>query len=93
LKNKIYELIKPWAEIPTWHTSHPLDQKRFSKAIYALVTELGPNIDMDDFEKALREHAKDTPATLGSPEHWDSVIRKYALKADTIFTYEQEKNA
>jgi len=29
MEDRIYELITSWAGIPTWHTSHALDQERF----------------------------------------------------------------
>lgn len=92
MDSRIFELIRPWAAIPTWYTSHPLDQKRFSKAMHALISELGPDLNMDDFEKALRQHAETNPAVLGNPEHWDDIIESYLLKAETISTYEQERH-
>ena len=91
IKDQIYEIISGWAQIPTWHTCHPADQRRFSSAIRNVVEELGPAIDIEDFEKALRRHAKGTPIGLGSPKNWDSAIEKYVLKAETIFTYEYER--
>ena len=91
MEDKIYELIKGWAGIPTWHTLHPLDQERFSIAIHKIVTELGPSIDIEAFENALRRHAESNPAVLGNPEHWDDLIEKFAIKAETIFTYEQAR--
>lgn len=91
MEDRIYEIISSWAGVSTWYTTHPSDQRRFSLAIRDLVDELGPAIDIEAFERALRKHAENNPAVLGNPAHWDSVIEKYVLKAETIFTYEYEK--
>lgn len=91
MEDRIYEIIASWAAVPTWYTSHPLDQDRFSKAMASLVDELGQNIDINEFERALRRHAEVNPEVLGNPEHWDKVITKYVLKAETILTYEQSR--
>ena len=89
MEDKIFELIKGWAAVPTWHTSHPMDQERFSVAIHNVVTELGASVDIEDFENALRRHVESNPDMLGNPEHWDELIIKFTIKAETIFTYEQ----
>lgn len=68
-----------------------MDQERFSIAIHNVVAELGAAIDIDAFENALRRHAESNPAVLGAPEHWDELITKFAIKAETIFTYEQAR--
>lgn len=91
MEDKIYDIISSWAAIPTWYTTHPLDQKRFSQAMKKIIDEFGPNIDINDFENALRRHAENNPAILGNPQHWDKIINDFAIKAETIFTYEAEK--
>ena len=91
MEDKIYKIIKSWAGVPTWHTPHPLDQERFSRAMHDLVSELGTKIDIEDFENALRRHAENNPAMLGDSPHWDELINKFAIKAETILTYEKER--
>jgi len=88
MEDRIYEIIKSWAGVSTWHTTHPLDQNRFSKAMHKLVSELGANLDIDAFENALRRHAENNPAMLDESAHWDELITKFTIKAETIFTYE-----
>lgn len=51
MEDRIYELIESWAGVPTWHTSHSLDQERFSKAMKNIVSGLGESIDIEAFEK------------------------------------------
>lgn len=91
MEHEIFELIKPWAGVPTWHTTHPLDRGRFLRAMNNLVTELGTQIDMDAFEAALRKHADNNPAVFGNPNHWDDVIAKFVVKAELLIEYEAEK--
>ena len=91
MEDRIYELIKSWAGVPTWHTTHPMDQERFSVAMHNVIAELGAAVDIEAFENALRRHAESNPAILGAPEHWDNLITEFAIKAETIFTYEQAR--
>ncbi|UJF24455.1 hypothetical protein L0B52_09020 [Suttonella sp. R2A3] len=88
MEDKIYEIIKSWAGIPTWHTTHPLDQERFSIAMHNLVSDLGANVDIEAFQNALRRHAESHVDILGAPDHWDELILKFTIKVETIFTYE-----
>lgn len=91
MQDETYKIIKSWAGVSTWYTSHPLDQRRFYKAMNRLVSELGNNIDIGEFEIALRRYAEEGSDTLGRPEFWDETINSFVLKAETIFGYEQEK--
>lgn len=90
MEDKIYEIIKDWARVPTWHTNHALDQKRFYQAIERLVSELNSPIDIEDFEKALRRHAEQTPDMLGKPNNFDDLIHSFAIKAETLLDYKYE---
>lgn len=31
--DELKELLASWAKVPTWHTSHPLDEDRFNNAL------------------------------------------------------------
>lgn len=91
MQDEIYKIIKSWAGVSTWYTSHPLDRGRFYKAMNRLVSKLGNNIDIGEFETALRRYAEADSETLGRPQCWDDTIDSFVLKAETIFGYEQEK--
>lgn len=91
MENRIYDLIASWAGVSTWHTSHPLDQERFSIAMHNVIAELGSAVDIDAFENALRRHANSNLTLLGTPEHWDELIAKFIIKAEAIFTFEQAR--
>lgn len=58
MEEKIFEAISGWASVRTWYTSHPLDEQRFYEAIENLVSTVGVYLKAEDFELALRRHAK-----------------------------------
>lgn len=70
MENLLFELMRPWAGITTWHTSHPTDFSRFYKVIGAIIREIGTEVDMDVFEAALTRHAKATVGFEENPTHW-----------------------
>jgi len=76
MEDDIYEAIAGWAKIPTWYTSHALDEGRFKEAMRNLVEECGTNIDRNEFENALRRHAKETLPLLG-PGPQEKDIQRY----------------
>ncbi|HDM8172270.1 TPA: hypothetical protein P0E23_004934 [Vibrio harveyi] len=89
MEERVFELLRPWAGVPTWHTTHPMDTDRFNKVMHDIVSEFGCNFDVEVFESALRQHAESNPAVLGNPEHWDEIIAKFALRAEAILEYER----
>lgn len=91
MRAEILKLLEPWSGIDTWHTFHPTDRSRFLKVMNNLVSDLGCQIDLDEFESALREHAQKHPGVLENPEYWDKVIEKFTIKAELIIAYEAEK--
>jgi hypothetical protein len=48
---KMFAVIKDWASIATWHTSHPLDTKRFHAAITRLYWEVDSKVNESAFKK------------------------------------------
>ncbi|WP_332399649.1 hypothetical protein [Vibrio metschnikovii] len=91
MEDRIFELLKPWAGVSTWHTTHPMDRDRFNRSMHAIVEEFGANVDIDLFESALRKHVENNPRVLGNPEHWDNVISKFTILAESIFLYEDAR--
>tara|TARA_R110002049_G_scaffold285233_1_gene466031 strand:+ start:2756 stop:3034 length:279 start_codon:yes stop_codon:yes gene_type:complete len=88
---QIYEAISGWAGVPTWYTSHPLDEKRFNSAIHTLIETVGTDITHAQFEEALRRHVSNNPPTLGEPTEWDKLIDQYSDKAMAIISYESSQ--
>ncbi|HAT8544493.1 hypothetical protein F6X00_11060 [Vibrio vulnificus] len=88
METRVFELLQPWAGVPTWYTTHPMDRDRFNKVMHAIAEEFGCNFDVELFESALRKHAESNPAVLGNPKHWDDIIVKFTLLAEAILAYE-----
>jgi hypothetical protein len=51
---KMFAVIKDWASVATWHTSHPLDTKRFHAAITRLYREVESKVNESAFKKTNR---------------------------------------
>lgn len=62
---KVYEVLSHWARIPTWHTSHPADEKRFRETLTMLRDNIGAEIEIEDVRSTLYRHRDENPALLG----------------------------
>jgi hypothetical protein len=92
MENKVYEIIKPWAGIETWHSGHPMDEQRFYKAMHKLVSELGVSGDLvDDFNHALKKYIPADTKDQVTNDFWNNLLERYSLKAEIILSYEFEK--
>lgn len=90
--DRIFELIKVWAGVSTWYTSHPLDHRRFNEAVRIVFNELGPNVSEADFEAALRQHAERHPGSIdGGPREED--IQHYTQRAMQILSFLSDERA
>ena len=85
MKEQVYELIKVWAGKPTWHTSHPADNKRFHTAIINLREELGTKISESDLRYALKKHRKENNVNLGGKPS-NEKVEEFVEKAMTLIT-------
>lgn len=82
MQNKIYEAIKYWADIPTWHTGNPLDIKRFHAAMIKLYEEVGIDINKEDIQQVLKKYRQENPLLLGgkpSDKKVDEYVEKIVL--------------
>jgi hypothetical protein len=80
------EALRPWMQIDTWHTNHPLDTERFHNALKTAFDKLGVSIDADDFEGAMLdlidEYHQDWP-----PDHKERMVDRFVLHAEHISSY------
>ena len=86
MNDKLKELLSVWAGVSTWNTSHRLDEKRFHQAIKAIVTELGTDIEEDEFRVALASYKTNSSEQLGSAAE-DEDLQRWAKRATHIFEY------
>lgn len=80
--NQVYEVISHWARIPTWHTNHPADEKRFNEAVAMLRDEIGPGIEIEDVRSALYRHRDENPMLLGG-KATDKEVEAFVQKTMT----------
>jgi hypothetical protein len=52
----MYEVFDPYLKTDTWHTSHPLDDQRFFRALNEVVKN--PNFNPDEMGRYMREQKK-----------------------------------
>lgn len=68
-----------WLKVDTWHTSHPLDEKRFHKALERVFKEIQLMISCEQFENAISN-------VVQQPLRKEE-INRFASKAEYISSY------
>lgn len=86
MEGQIFEVIRDWAGVASWHTSHPLDTKRFHAAITRLHREVDSKVNEGAFKKALQKHNKINTPILGGKAS-EEQIECFTKKAVAILTY------
>ena len=84
---KLAEKLKPWMQVDTWHTSHPLDDQRFHKSLQAAFSEFGVSIAYDDFKEAMEYLVETGVASKLEAGYLEGSIEKSASKAEHISSY------
>lgn len=79
--------LESWMKVDTWHTTHPLDEKRFHHALAVVFEENGYSITYDDFRSALLYLAAKLPSVKLVQEHLEQRIDDLAQKAEIIAGY------
>ncbi|QWL64881.1 hypothetical protein [Aeromonas jandaei] len=75
----IEEALEPWLSKPTWFSSHPSDQKRFSLAMRQL-KQLQVTPSVEELEQVIIKRADRLPAMLGTPSDIPEAARQFAIK-------------
>lgn len=86
MSEAVYDAIKGWAGIYTWHTYHPLDTRRFHEAMTKLFEAVGDNIDKSQVREALIKHRSENPEGLGGKPS-DEVLENHVERAMIILSY------
>jgi hypothetical protein len=74
--------------VPTWSTTGAVDEKRFHRALHAAISELGPNIEPREFDRAMRTSLEKSGNAQGAKgAHRDEEIERYVRKASAIVSY------
>lgn len=64
MANEVYEALGIWASIPTWHTGHGTDERRFDEAIAELDATVA-SVTFGEVRAALWRYREESPEILG----------------------------
>lgn len=84
---QLAERLRPWMQVDTWHTTHPMDSKRFHQALNSVFSEFGASISYDDFKDAMVYLSETLPSGKLEKNYLKKTIERYASNAETIFGY------
>lgn len=83
---KLKAALAPWLGVDTWHTSHPLDDARFHRALKSAFDSLGTSIAFDDFREAMVLLAKEHHPNF-QVSYRDELVEKFARRAEIVGSY------
>lgn len=84
---QLAEKLKPWMRVETWHTTHPMDTKRFHTALDSAFSAFGVSISYDDFKDAMEYLSETLPSGKLEKGYLEKAIERYASNAETISGY------
>lgn len=85
-RTQLKACLAEWMKIPTWNTSHPLDEKRFHKALAAAFDEVGTDLEASAFEDVMAELAKESQP-MWPAKDLNAAVNKFAERAANIAAY------
>ncbi|WMT71137.1 hypothetical protein [Bradyrhizobium sp. Ash2021] len=78
-----YEIFDTFLRVETWHTSHPLDDKRFFRCLHEVVEN--PAFSAE----AMGDYMRDVKSVNSHEHHYASRIRDLVSKASAVREYLQ----
>lgn len=89
---RLKEMLRPWLGVSTWHTPHPLDERRFHQALKNAFVELGTQIALEDFMEAMDQLSAELYPSM-QEEYRNELIDDFAKRAAVIAGYLQDSVA
>lgn len=86
---RLKEMLRPWLGVSTWHTPHPLDERRFHQALKNAFVELGAQIALEDFMEAMDQLSAELYPCM-QEEYRNELIDDFAKRAAEIAGYLQD---
>jgi hypothetical protein len=86
---RLKEMLRPWLSLSTWHTPHPLDERRFHQALKNAFVELGTQIALEDFMEAMDQLSAELHPNM-QEEFRNELIDDFAKRAAEIASYLQD---
>jgi len=84
--DKLKKLLDAWIRVKTWNTPHPLDNKRFHKALSNVFCDIGTAIDGESFEEALSGLVDQYHPDIDR-QYKEELIHTFSLRAEYIANY------
>lgn len=89
---RLKEMLRPWLGVSTWHTPHPLDERRFHQALKNAFVELGTQIALEDFMEAMDQLSAELHPNM-QEEFRNELIDDFAKRAAEIASYLKDSMA
>jgi hypothetical protein len=86
---RLKEMLRPWLGVSTWHTPHPLDERRFHQALKNAFVQLGTQIALEDFMEAMDQLSAELYPSM-QEEYRNELIDDFAKRAAEIAGYLQD---
>ncbi|MEZ0605731.1 hypothetical protein ACAX43_26715 [Paraburkholderia sp. IW21] len=84
---RIVDAMRQWMQVDTWHTNHPMDEKRFHKALHDAFAAVGKPLTADDLLDALRELGQQLGRPVNDSQYFIPRIEERARIAERIGEY------
>jgi hypothetical protein len=89
--DKLKAALDPWVRVSTWHTSHPLDEARFHRALASAFGSLGTPIEAEAFRNAMMQLAG-THHPGFDPTYLRDHVEEMAQRAEQISCFVHDTN-
>ena len=79
--------LKPWMQVETWNTGHPLDSGRFHRALKKAIEAHDSTLSYDNIKEAMELLAEQLYANKYEASYLEEKIDHYSSSAETITSY------
>ncbi|WNC95227.1 hypothetical protein RI103_38750 (plasmid) [Paraburkholderia sp. FT54] len=84
---RIIDAMRAWMQVDTWHTNHPMDEKRFHQALHEAFTAVGRPLSADDMLDALKELGQQLGRPVNDAQYFIPRIEERVRIAERIGEY------
>jgi len=89
---KIADALKPWMQVETWNTNHPLDEERFHKALKSAINANETALSYDEIKEAMELLVEELYPDEYDASFIEEKIEQFSSKAETITSYIYDTN-
>lgn len=81
---QLSDKLRPWMQVETWHTTHPLDYQRFHKSLESAFLEYGSSISYDDLKEAMLLLAEEMLSGELENKYLEEAIDRFSSHGEVI---------